>query len=85
MFVIENRAKDPDVSGFQGMLTLINYCEDEQDSVDIYLPKKMRTISRLYTLAQNGNWREIEFTRLEDGIRVCEKLSHLTPLYLLLV
>lgn len=84
MFAIENRAKDPDVSGFQGMLTLINYCEDELDSVDIYLPEKMRAISRLCTLEQDGNWREIEFTRLEDGIRVYEKLSHLTPIYLLL-
>ena len=83
VYLIENRAKDSTASGFKACFTLINYCEDTLDSVDIYLPEALKDISTVWTIEQNGELKEIEFTKTQDGIKINEKLMHLTPVYVI--
>lgn len=83
-FIVDNRAKNPESSGFKAMLTLINYCEDELDTVSIYLPEDLRNFSKISVLSESGEWQDMNFTTTPDGIEIKEKLSHLTPIYILI-
>ncbi len=85
IFMIDNRAKDTEKSGFRGMFTLINFCEDELDKVSIYLPKTLRDLSSVYVLTQSGEWQETEFKTNPDGVELKRKIDYLSPVYILIV
>ena len=84
VFLIENRAVDAGKSGFKGMLTLTNYCEDALDEVSIYLPKELRDFSNLFILGEDGEWQKINYSVTPDGVIVKEIFSHLSPVYILI-
>lgn len=84
VFLIENRAKNANESGFKGMFTLINYCEDELNEISMYLPKELRYPSSVSVLAENGEWQNIDYSLSDDGILLKEKFSHLLPVYILI-
>lgn len=83
VFLIENRAIDAATAGFKACFTLTNYCEDTLETVEIRLPSSLKNISRAWTIEQNGELREINFETTNDGIKLNEKLMHLTPVYVI--
>ncbi len=83
VFLIENRAKDAQKSGFKGMFTLINYCEDALDAVSLYLPEALRNSTQLSVLDENGAWQKADYALTPDGVLLKEKLNHLSPVCIL--
>lgn len=83
-FLIENRAKDAKKSGCKGMLTVINFCEDELDGVNIYLPKVLRNFSDVSVLRRNGEWQSTKYVLTPNGIEIKEKIGYLSPIYILI-
>ena len=82
VYLIENEAKDESKSGFKGMLTLINLCEDELDFVQLHLPPKWKT-AEFKIMDKNGEWQNLDVTKTEDGIVIEKQLGYLMPMFVL--
>ncbi len=83
VMIVENVADDPQVSGFEEMLTLLNLCEDPLDSVTLHLPPRLKGCAVEY-LDQDGTWHPITAVPTADGITVPYRLEHCAPCYFLL-
>ncbi len=83
VYTLMNEAKNPDESGFIGMVTLINLCEDETDSVCLHLPSKWRNLKQICTLEKNGEWRPLKCEQNGDTLLIKEPLKQLNPMYIL--
>lgn len=83
IYVIENEAIDPSQSGFLGMLTLINLCEDDLDEITLHLPSKWKH-AVFSILDRNGHWQPAASTPTADGITLHCQVRHLDPVYLLM-
>jgi len=82
VFTIMNEAKNPADSGFLGMLTLINLCEDDLDGLSLHLPPQWRNAA-FSILDTNGSWQECACTRTPDGIRLSDEIRYSRPVFLL--
>lgn len=84
VYCIMNEATNPVESGFLGMLTLINLCEDALEEVTLHLPAKWCNAAALCTLEQDGTWRPLHYTLSGQTLTVKERLEYLAPMYLLI-
>ena len=84
LFVIMNEAKNPEKSGFLGMLTVTNLCEDNLDEFFLHVPKKWLGFKELCTLTQSGEWVPLNYTLDGQTLTVKEKLNYLDPIYILI-
>ena len=50
VYTIMNVAKNPIESGFKGMITLTNLCEDNLESLSVHIPEKWSDASELIHL-----------------------------------
>jgi len=83
VFVIMNEAINPNESPFKGMLTLINLCADDLDELALHMPPQWQDSIQLCVLDQSGEWKELEYTKTDDGIVIQQKLKTLSPMYIL--
>ena len=83
VFTIQNEARDPAASGFFGMVTLINLCEDPSDEVQLHLPPRWQAAKAFRVLDRQGIWQPAPCER--DGCDLCirRSLGYLEPLCLL--
>lgn len=84
IYLIMNESMDSSC-GFTGMLTLINLCEDELDTVKIHLPKKWLNVKEYRILDKNGVWIKANTTILSDEITIDHPLRYSDPMYILAV
>jgi len=84
VYVIMNEAIDSEKSGFKGMLTLVNFCEDTADEVKLHMPEKWSSNVQICTLEQNGEWRELKYEMKDNELCINERLEYLSPMYLLI-
>lgn len=82
VFLITNKAVNPQESGFLGMMTLINLCEDTLNDTELHLPPQWKNAS-FSILDKNANWHELNFIRTADGIIINEELKYIDPIYIL--
>ena len=83
VFVIQNEAKNEKESGFRAMLTLTNLSEDPIDALLLHLPEHLQGKEYL-KLQHNGEWTHLETRKTADGIELCEALSGLGTIYILI-
>lgn len=83
LFNILNEAKDPDQSGFIGMLTVINLSSDDEDKILVRLPEKFAAAEKVLSMDINGEWREVEFTRDGNDLEIIAECRYLDPQNLL--
>lgn len=85
VFLIMNEAVDPNESGFLGMLTLINLCDDSRDTVTLHIPPKWSNAKQFLLLDQDGEWQEFDYTKSETELKINRKLKYCKPMYLLVL
>lgn len=83
IFTFANEAKDPEKSGFVGVLTLINLSCDTQESLTLHLPEKLAACGEILRIDASGEWVPVEFERIEDGVIVNTAAEYLDPVYLM--
>ena len=83
LFTIANEAKDPAESGFIGMLTVINLSPDAEDKILVHLPKKFADAEKIFSLAIDGSWHEVKFSRTENDLEIIAECRYLEPQCLL--
>jgi len=82
-YLVMNEANDRAASGFLGMLTLVNLCDDAAEGFSLHLPESWREASELLLLDRDGEWKPLRYVRTEDGITVSEDLQYCAPLCIL--
>lgn len=83
VYVIENEAKNPEESGFAGMLTLINLCEDTLDSITLHLPPRWQARTDYKYLDIDGVWKDVKTIRTRDTLEICMPLPYSEPVYIM--
>lgn len=83
VYMIENRATDPNGSGFFGMLTLINLCEDDLDKLTLHLPDDWKSVKEFKTLDAAGNACDVKTVRTEDGVEIYTDFRYSEPVYII--
>ncbi len=83
IYLIENEAVNPNESGFEGMLTLINLGEDSVSDIELHIPQKWKGRDSFFILAKNAEWKPMKFQKTADGIVINEKIDFLSPVYIL--
>ena len=83
MFVIVNEAVDPQGSGLHGMITLINLCEDERETLTLHLPPAWEKVQGFEALDIQGNWQPLSFEKREGELILHHEFSYLKPVYIL--
>ncbi len=83
VYTIQNEATNPETSGFSGMLTLINLCEDELERVYLHLPEKWKNAEFMF-LDENGEWISLDISKTDVGVVVNKELASLEPMYILI-
>lgn len=83
VFCIMNQAISPEKSGFKGLLTITNLCDDGLDFISLHLPPEWRTGSEFYTLNIEGEWESANVTITKDGIKLNSSLNGKDIIYLL--
>lgn len=78
-YLVMNEANDCVQSGFLGMLTLVNLCDDSAEGFSLHIPAKWREASEFLMLDCDGTWKSMEYVRTEDGISVSEELKYCEP------
>ena len=81
--VIMNEAIDTAKSGFKGMLTLVNLCEDSLDEIRVHLPIKWSKTEEICALGTDGKWTCINYEKCGCEIIIKGNLGFLDPMYLL--
>ncbi len=83
IFLLQNEAVSPIKSGFSGILTLINVCEDDLEKAHLHLPKKF--IGKEYFFLDiDGEWKPMKYEKVGDGIILTESLNNLEPYYIMI-
>lgn len=82
VYVIHNETKNPSEKGFSHLLTLTNLCEDEINSINVYLPPYMRDLKEFAYLDIDGVFKEINLRKTEYGIEIPYTLNYCESLYL---
>ena len=77
--MIYNRPRED--ADFDAILTLINLGDDTLASLELYLPESLR-MRDILSLDRDGRWKELSYTRSDDGITVNAPLELCEPLYL---
>lgn len=85
VFVVMNEAIDPPKAGFRSMLTLVNLGDDPLDRISVAFPSMSDSLSEIYYLAKNGEWKKQRFTKTQNGFSITKKLSFGEPVCLILV
>ena len=83
VYVIQNEVADYAESGFFGMLTLTNLCEDALDEISLHLPPAWKELTEFYILDGNGKWDLVDFCKNEEGIVIRKQLNYLDPMHIL--
>ena len=83
VFTIMNEAVDLAQSGFFGMLTLVNLCEDELEDATLHLPPHWQGVKAFRTLDRQGNWKPLACERRDGELVIRQALSYLMPMYIL--
>lgn len=81
MFVVVNEANDKN-NDFIGVLTIINLCEDELNSVELHLPENWKIAEKLCVLNKDGEWKEVSFERTDDGVILYTEFKFCEPEYI---
>lgn len=81
VMIVENVAKD-ETCGFRELLTVVNMCADPLDELALHLPPRLRDLSGLQMMDENGAWQDAAYRRTDDGIVVAAPVAHCQPLYL---
>ncbi|MBQ8309925.1 MAG: hypothetical protein IJX80_02810 [Clostridia bacterium] len=82
-YLVMNETTDRETSGFFGMLTLINLCDDTAEGFALHLPPHWRDATEFCILDRDGTWKAADCTRTADGISVAEALHYCEPLCIL--
>ena len=83
VFVIQNQAKDEIGSGFRAMITLTNLSEDSLEKLELHLPASLRGREYL-KLEYSGEWTCLDASETDDGISICEPISGLGTMYVMI-
>ena len=83
LFTIVNEAKDPEKSGFKGMFTLINLCEDALDELQLHIPAYWQEAKNFKIMDKQGVWQQAEFEKKGDQLILRHEFAYLTPVYIL--
>ena len=84
MFVVANESDD-ESKDFIGVLTMINLCADELNSVELHLPEKWKIAEKFLVLTKDGEWEEISFERTADGVILYTEYKFCEAVYILAV
>ena len=84
VYTIMNVAKDPKESGFKGMVTFINLCEDNLESLPVHIPEKWSDASGFLKLDQNGEWTKLDYEFDGHTLKINENVDYLDPTYILI-
>lgn len=85
IYVIENRAKAPEESGFLGMLTLCNLGEDPVEGLRLHLPPYWQAAKGFRLMDRQGQWQDVQWQRTEDTLTIPETLEYSDYMYILVV
>ena len=80
VFLIANKGNEE--ADFSNIFTLISLSSDTLCETKIHLPLCYKNFSKVTSLDENGEWREVSYESTPDGITLLEPLSYLEPTYL---
>lgn len=83
VYTIMNVAKNPIDSGFKGMITLTNLCEDNLESFSVHIPQKWSDASEFLRLGQDGEWYKLNCEFDGATLQIKENADYLDPVYIL--
>ena len=83
VYTIMNVAKNPVESGFKGMITLTNLCEDNLESLCVHIPQKWSDASEFLRLGQDGEWYKLNCEFDGATLQIKENVDYLDPVYIL--
>lgn len=84
VLTVMNSAAEPD-SPFEGMLTLLNLCDDPVRNIRLCLPDRWRMCRDIRILREDGEWVPLPFVRLSDGVEAETECGYLNPVFLLFI
>ena len=82
-YLVMNEATDRKQSGFFGMLTLINLCDDTAEGFALHLPTQWREATEFCILDRDGTWKTTPYTPTADGIALEAELHYCEPVCIL--
>lgn len=84
VYLIENKADNPEECGFKSMLTAANLCEDNLDSLTLHIAEDFGKVNKVQIVDDNGKLKKVKFTKTDDGINIKTSVESLRPIYILL-
>ena len=82
LYLIMNEAKNPEESGFLGMLTVSNLCEDDLKKFSLHIPSKWLGFTELLAIGQDGELYPVKYELDGQTLTVKENLNYLDPISL---
>jgi len=83
IYTIMNVAKNPEESGFKGMVTFINLCEDNLESLPVHIPGRWSDAAEFLKLDRNGEWSRLNYEFDGHTLKIKENADYLDPVYIL--
>ena len=80
---IVGEAVDAEKSGFFGMVTLLNLCDDTPEELTLHLSKAWAERTEFSLLEQDGTWRELKCEKEGNILRVLEEIRYCEPMCIL--
>lgn len=83
IFTLMNEPLKENRNDFIGLLTLINLSSDDRSELILHLPQKWKAFREILSMDENGEWKSASFTLTDDGVRIHQQATYLSPTYLL--
>jgi hypothetical protein len=84
VYLVENKAKNPEKSGFKSMLMVANLCEDGLDSLTLHIPESFGAVNDVKIIDEDGSLRDVGFSNTDDGIIIEAEMESLNPVFVVL-
>lgn len=84
IYTTVNKAENPDISGFMGILTLINLGEDEVGNVTLHLPADWQSANEFKILDKSGEWIPGNIEKKDNELAINEVFKYCDPMYVLI-
>lgn len=84
VYLIENKAKKPEKCGFKCMLTVINLCEDNLDTLTLHIPNDFSKVNNIHIVDENGELTQVKFECGKDNIKIITHVESLKPLFIVI-